>query len=204
MSSTSLALAAVVAGALAAIYVLWWVVPALTGLPWVPTKPWRIRKALELARLRPGEILYDLGAGDGRVLDIAAREFGARAIGIEISPMHCLLAGIRIWLGRTGERAKVIRGNLYECDLSGADVVFAYLLREQAARLRRRLESHLRPGARVVAVSADFDGWEPAAFDEDGLIFMYRMPPPRGSVESFLAAAGGAALSDGYLSGSQR
>src|SRR4030067_279165 len=73
---------------------LWILVPALYGLPPVPTKPERIRKALQLANLQPDEVLYDLGAGDGRVLLIAAREFGAKAVGIEVGPIQCAL----IWL----------------------------------------------------------------------------------------------------------
>ena len=73
---------------------LWILVPAFYGLPPVPTKPERIRKALKLANLQPDEVLYDLGAGDGRVLLIAARDFGAKAIGIEVGPIQCAL----IWL----------------------------------------------------------------------------------------------------------
>ena len=201
MNSTALVVAALLVVLLAGVYVLWLMVPILYGLPWVPTGPRRIRRALQLARLRPGEVLYDLGAGDGRVLDIACREFGARAVGIEISPMHCVIARLGIWFGGEGERAKIIRGNFLRADVSGADVVFAYLLREQAAGLRPRLESQLRPGARVVAVSADFEGWEPAAFDEEALVFLYRMPPPPGSVESFLARCAGGARNEDHPPG---
>lgn len=166
---------------------LWWGIPALSGLPWVPTSPDRIRRALKLAGLRSGEVLYDLGAGDGRVLNIAVREFGARAVGVEISPIHCILARLKIALAGSAKRASVIRGDFLRVDVSAADVVFAYLLRTHAARLRPRLEGQLRAGARVAAVSADFEGWEPVAFDEDALIFLYRFPPAQGSVESFLA-----------------
>ena len=70
---------------------LWILVPAFYGLPPVPTKPERIRKALKLANLQPSEVLYDLGAGDGRVLLIAARKFGAKAVGIEVGPVQCAL-----------------------------------------------------------------------------------------------------------------
>ena len=73
---------------------LWILVPALYGLPPIPTKPERIQKALKLANLQPNETLYDLGAGDGRVLFVAARDFGARAIGIEVGPIQCAV----IWL----------------------------------------------------------------------------------------------------------
>jgi cyclopropane fatty-acyl-phospholipid synthase-like methyltransferase len=75
---------------------LWLLVPALYGVPWVPTREARIRKALQLAKLQPGESLYDLGAGDGRVLLIAAKEFDAQAVGIEIGPVQCALGWMRI------------------------------------------------------------------------------------------------------------
>ena len=76
---------------------LWLIVPALYGVPWIPTREKRIRKALQLAKLQPGETLYDLGAGDGRVLIMAAKEFGAQAVGIEIGPVQCALGWLRSW-----------------------------------------------------------------------------------------------------------
>jgi len=165
---------------------LWWLMPILGGLPWIPTAHARIRKALELAQLRPGERLYDLGAGDGRVLILAAREFGARAIGIEFSPLHCLLA---VWLARNnrlGAQVTVRREDFFQTDLRDADVVFAFMTSRQAPRLRTHLESQLRPGARVVTVSFDLDGWQPTAIDQTNLLFLYKMPPTPGNVASFL------------------
>ena len=78
---------------------LWLMIPYFYGLPWVPTHYKRIRKALDLAQLRPGEVLYDLGAGDGRVLIVAAREYKARAIGIEIEERYCEIAAKRLAQG---------------------------------------------------------------------------------------------------------
>ena len=69
---------------------LWILVPAFYGLPSKPTKPDRIRKALQLVGLKTNEVLYDLGAGDGRVLLIAAKEFGAKAVGIEVAPVQIM------------------------------------------------------------------------------------------------------------------
>src|SRR5512144_2938675 len=80
------------------VILLWILVPAFYGLPPVPTKRVRIEKALMLANLKSNETLYDLGAGDGRVLFIAARDFGAKAVGIEIGPIQCAL----IWLRAVG------------------------------------------------------------------------------------------------------
>jgi len=73
---------------LSLLYGLWIIVPFFYGLPWVPTTRDRIRRALEMVDLKPDELLYDLGAGDGRIILMAAEEFGARAIGIEASPLQ--------------------------------------------------------------------------------------------------------------------
>jgi SAM-dependent methyltransferase len=173
------------------ILVMFWIfVPLLTGLPWIPTHRKRIHKALELSDLAPGEVFYDLGAGDGRVLVLAARHYGANAVGIELSPTHCLLAWLRVLLSGVSDRVSIRWGNFYKMDFKKADVVYAYLTPEHAIRLRSQLEKQLRPGARVVTISADVDGWEPTAFDAEDLIFLYHMPPIPGSLGSFMAKEG--------------
>jgi SAM-dependent methyltransferase len=169
------------------VFGLWLVVPFVSGLPWFPTSYNRVRKALKLAGVRPGEVVYDLGAGDGRVLIVAAGEFGARAVGIEISPVHCLEAWLKARFNRLGRQVSIRLGNFYTADLAEADVVFAYMTSSQAPRLRPYLESHLRPGVRVITISFDFDGWQPSDFDRDNLIFLYRMPPQPGNLSTYLS-----------------
>ena len=156
---------------------LWLVVPAIHGVPWVPTREQRIRKALQLAKLQPGEKLYDLGAGDGRVLVMAAREFGARAIGIEIGPVQCLVGWMRILFSGSRMKARIQCGNFYLVDLSDANVVFVYATSSQTSKLLPLLKRDLHPGARVVSIAADFEGWQPSKVDREMLIFLYEMPP---------------------------
>jgi SAM-dependent methyltransferase len=158
---------------------LWLIVPALYGVPWVPTREKRIRKALQLAQLQPGERLYDLGAGDGRVLLMAAQEFGAQVVGIEIGPVQCALGWLRILLNGSRHKAQMRCGNFYHADVAEADVVFVYLTSAQTARLQEKLAQELRPGARVVSVAADFPDWQPERVDRETLLFLYRMPPAR-------------------------
>ncbi len=154
---------------------LWLLVPAWYGVPWVPARRERIRRALQLANLRPGETLYDLGAGDGRALLIAAEEFGAQAVGIEIGPMQCLWGRLKCLFSGSRHRVRLRCGNFYRADLSAADVVFVYLLSAQTARLAGKLKRELHPGARVVSLAADFPAWQPAAVDRENLIFLYVM-----------------------------
>jgi SAM-dependent methyltransferase len=166
---------------------LWIFIPVLSGLPWIPTHRKRIHKALELSKLQPGETFYDLGAGDGRVLVLAATEYDARAVGIELSPAHCALAWLRALLSGVFNQVSIQWGDFYKRELGEANVVFAYLTPSHAMRLKPQLEEQLLPGARVVTISADMDGWEPTAFDSDELIFLYQMPPKPGCLVSFLA-----------------
>ena len=165
---------------------LWILVPALYGLPSVPTRPERIRNALKLANLRPDETLYDLGAGDGRVLLIAARDFGAKAVGIEIGPVQCALTWLRITASGLGERIRIRWGNFYKAGLKDADVVFVYATSKEVAQLARHLKTAMKPGARLVSISADFSEWEPTVVDEHDLIFVYEMPPAPGSMTTYL------------------
>ena len=165
---------------------LWILIPAFYGLPPVPTKRERIRKALKLANLQPNEILYDLGAGDGRVLLIAAREFGAKAVGIEVGPIQCTLIWLRSVASGLGDKIQIRLANFYRVDLHDADVVFVYATSKEVVKLASHLEKQLKLGARVVSISADFPEWEPSAFDEYELIFVYEMPPRRGNITSFL------------------
>lgn len=169
------------------ILVLAWVlIPALHGLPSVPTNPERIRSALKLANLQPGEVLYDLGAGDGRVLFLAAREFGAQAVGLEIGPIQCAWIWLRAAAAGLGERVRIRWENFYQADLREADVVFVYATSTEVLKLAPRLEQQMKPGARLVSISADFPEWEPSAVDERELIFVYSMPPKPGSLTLYL------------------
>lgn len=166
----------ILAGLFLTLAALWIFIPALYGLPSVPTRPDRVRAALRLADLRPGEAFFDLGCGDGRTLVIAAREFGANATGIEIGPVQCLVS----WgnAARSGVRSKVRvkRGNFYQADVRAADVVFVYATTRELSRLQEHLTSQLRSGTRVVTVGSNFPDWEPVKVDRENLIFLYVMP----------------------------
>jgi len=156
---------------MAALYIL---VPPFFGPPSVPTRHERIRKALQLAELKPDEVLYDLGAGDGRVLTIAAKEFGAQAVGIEIGPVQCAISwGQALWNG-VSSKVRIEAGNFYHANLSKADVVFAYLTSDQAGQLQEKLIKELKSGARVVTISFNLPNWEHYHLDRENLIFLYK------------------------------
>jgi len=174
---------------LALLGLLWFFAPIATGIPWVPSGDRRIRRALELAALQPGETFVDLGCGDGRVLIAAARDFGARAVGIEVSPLHCLVARLRAQAAGVGQRVTIQWADFYRADLGGADVVYQFGHSRFAGRLKDQLGRQLRPGARMVSINVDLPGWQPAAVDREELIFLYRMPPTPGDLTSYLMQA---------------
>ena len=135
-------------------------------VPFVPSPEVVIRRMLQLADVRENEVVYDLGCGDGRVLIIAAKEFGARAVGIEIRRdlyEQCLK---RIRDLGLEDRVKVYHGNFFEYDLSDADVVTLYLLTSVNERLRPKLERELRPGTRVVSHDFEVPGWRPIIIED--------------------------------------
>jgi hypothetical protein len=165
---------------------LWILIPAIHGLPSKPTRPDRIRKALQLVDLKQDELLYDLGAGDGRVLLLAAKEFGAKAVGIEVGPVQCALMWLRGTASGFGNKIKIIWGNFFKTELSDADVVFIYATSREVAKLAPYLEKKMKRGSRLVSISADFPEWEPSVFDEESLIFGYIMPPKAGSLTTYM------------------
>ncbi len=151
--------------------------------PYVPSPEHIVHKMLEAARVKPNEVVYDLGSGDGRVLVIAARKFGARAVGVEISPRMVQAANENLRKNGVQEQARVIEGDLLETDLREADVITLYLLTSSNELLRPILEKQLKAGARVVSHDFEVRGWKPNRVEKVGAynrmhpIYVYEMPP---------------------------
>ncbi len=135
---------------------------------------------LAAAGVRPGETVYDLGAGDGRIIHTAAGEFGARAVGVELHPERAAL--IRKQIRHLDDEVQLVRGDFYQTNLSAADIVTMYLLPSVNAAIRPKLERELRPGTRVVSHDFHIPGWQPESVEiVPGLagphfIYLYKMP----------------------------
>ncbi len=141
------------------------------GAPWVPTSRRAVRTMLSLAEVKPGEVVYDLGCGDGRVIVTAARRFGAQAVGIEIDPFRYAWCQVMITLLGLRRQVSVRFGDFFNHDLSGADVVACYLLQDTNQKLAVKLRDELQPGARVVSNTFTFVGMEPVR--ENGPVRLY-------------------------------
>lgn len=128
------------------------------GGPWIPSSRVMVDTMLDLADVQPDELVYDLGCGDGRIILSAARDFQARAVGIELDPLRVLWCRIRVRVLGWQDRIEVKQGDLFLEDLSQADVVVCYLLPEATERLQDKLLEELKPGTRVVSNTFIFPG----------------------------------------------
>ena len=151
----------------------------ILAAPYAPTPEDAVSAALRLASLRKGELLYDLGCGDGRILITAARDFGARVIGFEIQHKLAEEARARIHDAGLEGMAVVLERDFFKEDLSEADVVFLYLTPSVTVALAEKLSRELKDGSRIVAYRYPVQGWTPGAIDLDPSghsLFLYRLP----------------------------
>jgi len=127
--------------------------------PYVASPLSVVRKMLECADVKPGETVYDLGCGDGRIVITAANEFGAKGVGVDLNARLVKEARGKIEDLGIDNRVKVIQGDLFEIDLSPADIVTMYLTTGANEKVRPKLERELRPGARVVTHDFSIPKW---------------------------------------------
>lgn len=170
--------------ALCALAVVWiyWTKPR--GAPWVITPLSKVRKMLELADAGPEDLVYDLGCGDGRILIIAAREFGSRAVGIELDPLRYLWCRVLVAILGLGEQVNVVYGDFFKQDLGRADVVALFLQYKTNDLLSLKLVEELKPGTRVVSHVFTFSGWTPVRSDVENRLYLYEAGNFLGDVET--------------------
>ena len=155
--------------------------PARTpDMYFAPTRQAVADAMLKLARVRPEDVVYDLGSGDGRIVILAAQKYGARGVGIELDPR---LVEISRQVAREGEvpdRVSFVEGDLFTADISKATVVMLYLSDSVNRRLEPKLRRELRPGTRIVSHQFRIGDWAPdeTVRAEDGTeLFLWIVPP---------------------------
>src|SRR5690348_14585705 len=152
--------------------------------PYVTSPQRAVDKMLDMASLKPGETLYDLGCGDGRILIAAAQKYRVKAVGIEISDRLVRTAEDNVKALGLEDKVKVIRGDFMQTDLSPADVVTLYLMTTANENLRPNLEKYLKKDARVVSYDYPIPGWKPVGEQETEpshlgnrhTIYLYQVP----------------------------
>ncbi len=129
--------------------------------PFVPSPVQVIRQMLVLAELRAGEIFFDLGAGDGRTVVMAAKEYGARAVGVELREDLAKKALSTIYEQGLQDRITIVNGDMFNVDLTSADVIFLYLTTSANEKVKPKLENELRHGTRIISHDYEIVGWKP-------------------------------------------
>lgn len=132
--------------------------------PWAPTFKRDTERFLKLADIKPGQKVYDLGCGDGRLV-LAAGEAGAVATGFEISLLPYLVAKWRIGLSPFKKKCSIKFRDFWRADLSDADIVYFFLMPEIFAKMKAKLERELKPGAKVIIYAWPMEDWTPIVED---------------------------------------
>jgi SAM-dependent methyltransferase len=142
-----------------------------------------VDRMLEIARLKPGEMLYDLGCGEGQILITAAERYKVNGVGIEISQDLADTAAEKVRKAKLQNQIKIVHGDFMRTDLSKADVVTLYLAPIANASLRPNLERYLRPHTRVVSYDYPIPEWKPIDTSESQgrsgavhTIYLYEVP----------------------------
>ena len=147
--------------------------------PFVPTIMEVAEGMLKLAKVTKEDVVYDLGSGDGRIVIMAAKKFGARGVGVDIDPRLVEKSRENARKAGVEERVRFVEQDLFEADISEATVVTLYLLPAVNLRLRPKLLRELKPGARVVSNNFDMGDWEPDRKEAVGseTIYLWVIPP---------------------------
>jgi predicted RNA methylase len=116
---------------------------------------------LALAELKAGEVFFDLGAGDGRTVVMAVKEYGARAVGVELREDLVKKALGTVYDQGLQDRITIVNSDMFTVDLTSADVVFLYLTTSANEKIKPKLETELKHGVRVVSHDYEIVGWKP-------------------------------------------
>lgn len=133
--------------------------------PWVPTRKDDVRRFLALAEIKPGQVMYDLGCGDARLV-CAAAEAGADARGVDRSLFPLILAHVHRWRSPSRSRIKLLWRNVWTTDLRDADLVYVWLMPKVIPKLKAKFEKELKPGAKVISYVWPLEGWQPLKIDD--------------------------------------
>jgi SAM-dependent methyltransferase len=135
--------------------------PPHLDVPYVPSPNAVVSGMLKLADVKKGDVVYDLGCGDGRIVIAAAKEYGARGVGVDLNPERIQEARANAKNAAVEEMVKFEENDLFKANIADATVVTLYLLPDVNVRLRPKLLKDLKPGTRIVSHSFDMGDWKP-------------------------------------------
>lgn len=143
---------------------------------WIATNDDLVTKMLKIAEVKPSDLVYDLGAGDGVIAIAAAKDFGAKAVGIEYNPKMAALAQRNVERAGVADKVKIIQGDLFKEDFTSATVLTLYLLPDLNLQLRPTILK-MKPGTRVVSNTFHMGDWVPdVVIDQPAKAFFWIVP----------------------------
>ncbi len=157
------------------VFIIWIFWSCIIGAGFQPTSRKLVEQMLDMAEVGSGDIVYDLGSGDGRIVINAVKKYNARAVGMEADPSRVFWSRLVIALSGIGNRAKIVWGNFFNHDISEATVVTLFLSDTANQKLKSKFQKELKPGTRIVSYVWKFKGWEPVKVDEAEEIYVYVM-----------------------------
>lgn len=148
---------------------------------WEPSSDEVVAEMLRMTKVTKNDVVYDLGCGDGRIVIAAARDFGARGVGIDIDPQRIAESNENARKAGVADKVRFIEDDLFEADIRGATVVTLFLWPSVNMKLRPKLLADLKPGTRVVSHFHDMGDWVPEQQKRIGRanIYLWTMPPKR-------------------------
>lgn len=155
----------------------------LLSMFWPPDSPWSpwwktnkkiARAACKLANISSKDIVYELGSGDGTFLSIAAKEFGAKGVGIEIDPLRYLFSKIRFKINGLHKKVKIIKKNFHDVNISEATIIFVYLVPKALEKLKPKFLKELKGGALLVSFKYKIN-LPLVTYDKVNKIFLYKI-----------------------------
>lgn len=157
---------------------------AMLSWIWPPDSPWSFwwttskkvsRKLLRLAKVNKDDILYELGSGEGTTVLIAAKEFHAKCVGIEIDPVRSIISRMRLFLSGA-KNVEILQKNFFTVDFSPATIVYAYLVPKALLRLKKKFLKDLKPGTRVISYKYEIPYLPEISRNEKTQLFLYKIP----------------------------
>jgi hypothetical protein len=147
-------------------------------VPYVPTPPQVVKRMLELAKVGKDDFVIDLGSGDGRIAIAAAKDFGARSLGVDLDPQRISEANENASKAGVTDRVTFRQQNLFDTEIKDANAITMYLLSSVNLQLRPRLLDELRPGTRLVSHAFGMAAWQPDAHEkvDNRDVFLWIVP----------------------------
>lgn len=140
--------------------------------PWWRTSKKTARAICQLAKIKKDDLIYDLGSGDGTALMIAAKEFGAKGVGIEIDPLRYWISKILLRKNSVSDKVKIFKNNFFDKNLKEADVIFVYLIPKTLEKLLPKFKKELKKGTRIVSYVYEIN-LPLKKYDEENRIRLY-------------------------------